>query len=388
MKIGLILSQTPSYSETFFNSKITGLIEHGYIVKVFAQKKNKSFNLCEVITSPKIHKNIIIRLIKALFVFMSLIPYINRVFKFYIEEKKIKRTTIQILKNIYNNSHLLKTNLDWVDFGFATIALQSENIAKVIGAKMAVSCRGYDMDVYPLKYKNCFALLWETVDKVHVISNHMKTKALESGMKLNTEVSKITPAINIKQFQEKKQNIKLENLQFTTIARLHWIKGLIETLEALALLKEKFNISFKYIIIGDGSQYEELAYAIHQLNLENEVEIMGQLEHNKVINYLTKTDIYIQYSWSEGFCNAVLEAQAMGCLCVVSDGGALPENIIHQKTGWVAPKHNPKALAQTINDVLQLEAITKQNIKSAARQRVLDHFKIEDQIEAFKNFYL
>ena len=43
---------------------------------------------------------------------------------------------------------------------------------------------------------------------------------------------------------------------------------------------------------------------------------------------LNNSDVYLQYSVQEGFCNAVLEAQAMGLLCVVSDGGALPENVI------------------------------------------------------------
>ena len=29
MKIGIVLSQTPGYSETFFNSKIKGLLKNG-----------------------------------------------------------------------------------------------------------------------------------------------------------------------------------------------------------------------------------------------------------------------------------------------------------------------------------------------------------------------
>ena len=55
MKIGLVLSKTPSYSETFFISKINGLQESGYDVVLFVQKNDKKFNLCTVINAPKIN---------------------------------------------------------------------------------------------------------------------------------------------------------------------------------------------------------------------------------------------------------------------------------------------------------------------------------------------
>ena len=44
----------------------------------------------------------------------------------------------------------------------------------------------------------------------------------------------------------------------------------------------------------------------------------------------------------------VLEAQVMGLLSIVSDANGLPENIIHNYTGWVVPKMAPKLLANCI----------------------------------------
>ena len=48
MKIGLVLSSTPSYSETFFISKIKGLQKHGFEVVLFVNHTNNGFNLCKV----------------------------------------------------------------------------------------------------------------------------------------------------------------------------------------------------------------------------------------------------------------------------------------------------------------------------------------------------
>ena len=102
---------------------------------------------------------------------------------------------------------------------------------------------------------------------------------------------------------------------------------------------------------------------------------------------LSKTDIYLQYSHSEGFCNAVLEAQAMGCLCIVSDGGALPENVIDGKTGWVVHRCNAKALADQIETVINLPYETKAMISKNARLRVLNNFGLDQQYKKFIEFY-
>ena len=63
----------------------------------------------------------------------------------------------------------------------------------------------------------------------------------------------------------------------------------------------------------------------------------------------------IQYSIEEGFCNAVLEAQSMGVLTIVSNASGLMENIIDGKTGWVVPKRKPNLLAKKIKQITSMK---------------------------------
>ena len=77
------------------------------------------------------------------------------------------------------------------------------------------------------------------------------------------------------------------------------------------------------------------------------VSFKGKLAHMEVKKAMEQADIYLQYSLQEGFCNAVLEAQAMGLLCIVSDAEGLPENVLHGQTGWVVPKRQPALLKQS-----------------------------------------
>ena len=90
---------------------------------------------------------------------------------------------------------------------------------------------------------------------------------------------------------------------------------------------------------------------------------------------------------SEGFCNAILEAQALREICIASNVGGLPENIENNKTGWLVPKNNPDALATKILEVVNLPEIKKQKIVANAKKRVAAYFTIEQQIEKFIEFY-
>src|SRR5690554_1651123 len=334
-KIGLVLSQPPGYSETFFRSKIKGLKEKGVEVHLFCQNKNDDFTLCPLVVSPKVSKNPFLQLWFFIKEYVLLLPYMSTVIRFVKLERAEGTGWAQVFKKLYLNAHLLKAKLDWLHFGFATMALGSETVAKAIGAKMAVSFRGFDIAVYPVKNPGCYNLLWKYVVKVHTIGDGLWEMAKKHGMPETIPYLKITPAIDIRLFQSLPSDFPIKDKPiFMTTGRLHWITGYVSTLEALALLKAN-GLDFIYKIVGEGKDYERIAFAAYQLGLSENIEFLGKLPHGEVKEHLQTADIYLQYSVQEGFCNAVLEAQAMGKLCVVSNAEGLSENVLHDKTGWV-----------------------------------------------------
>lgn len=393
MRIGIVLPATPAYSETFFINKIKGLQDSGFEVILFAGRKNKSFKLCKVVKSPPVYRFYPLMFIIAGFhLFFLILFFTRRVKKFFELEKNSRSNFREIFENLYINSHILRYNLDWLHFGFATMAIRSENVAKAIGAKMAVSLRGYDIAIYPLKKKNCYDLLWMRVDKVHTISDDLLNIARKYGLPPDKNYQKITPAIDVLRFCNSGINHRIDHseknkLKILSVARLHWTKGLVHTLEALAILNNEENIDFEYIIIGDGEEFENLVFTVHQLKLENRVKFLGKQTPDVVRQIMCDSDLYLQYSISEGFCNAVLEAQAMGLLCIVSDSGGLTENVLHGKTGWVVPKRNPDLLARQILEVINSDDETLNKIRTNAIQRVQKEFNLEKQWKEFIEFY-
>jgi len=385
-KIGLVLSKPPGYSETFFISKIKGLQRHGFEVTLFCQNDDENFNDCPVYKQSKIVRSPWVQFILFLLTFVKLVPYHKQLIRYIRLERAQNTPAIQLLKKIYLNAYLLKAKVDWLHFGFATLAIGSELIAKAIGAKMAVSLRGFDISVYPLKHPGCYKTLWKVVDKVHVISDDLLIAAKKQGLPNSISIQKIVPAIDLALFEFQGLSDRKGDLIFLTIGRLHWKKGFVDTLMALSKIKER-KIPFTYFIIGEGSDYERIAFAVNELQLSDRVRFLGRLPHIEVRSHLLKADIYLQYSIQEGFCNAVLEAQAMGKLCIVSDAEGLAENVLHKQTGWVVPKGEPLLLANQIMEVIDLPIKQQQLTKQAAVDHVKSQFSIEQQIEAYVQFY-
>jgi colanic acid/amylovoran biosynthesis glycosyltransferase len=387
MKIGLILASLPNYSETFLETKISYLVKNKFNISLFVNRRisnNKIKSEIPILFQPNIN-NPIFNLYNLLSLFLWY-PLVTG--KFVFLERDSNRDWNQIIINLIINSHILKKKLDWVHFEFATLSIRRENVAKAIGAKSAVSLRGFDICLYPYQHPGCFNLLWEKIDKVHAISNDLYQEAKALGLSPNVQFQKITPAINVDYFKTTLNKDVLHNpLRILTVGRLTWKKGIEYGLKACESLKQK-GIDFEYRIVGEGNYRESIIFAINQLGLSEKVILKGQLAPEEVKNEMKWADIYIQPSIQEGFCNAVLEAQAMGLLCIVTDAEGLSENIINEKTGWVIPKRSSTALGNKIQKIYFENILELNKIRRNATHRINKEFNIENQIEEFKNFYL
>lgn len=384
MKIGIILSRVPFFSETFFITKIKGLQKNNFEVVLFTESNCEEFNLCEVrsnFVASKKYFSLAYEVLKLFFLKPKLIV------RFYRLERIQKIPTLIIIKKILLNHHILnENNVDWFHFGFCTKSIGRENIAPAMNVKFAVSIRGFDIGVYPIKFPNCYNLLWQKVNKVHVISDDLLRKAYKTGLNKNTPVKKITPAIDINLFKSKPKKFDTNQIKILTVGRLNWKKDYESILLALNTLKNN-GFNYQYFIIGSGPEEERLRFLVYELGLSECVFFKGTLTHNQILKYYEDCNYYIQYSLQEGFCNAVLESQSMGLLTIASDAEGLSENIINNVTGWIVKKNNHKLLAEKLIDIFKLSMKTKNKISLNAQKRVTDEFNLNIQEKEFFNFY-
>ncbi|MBY6187930.1 glycosyltransferase [Marinobacter hydrocarbonoclasticus] len=88
----------------------------------------------------------------------------------------------------------------------------------------------------------------------------------------------------------------------------------------------------------------------------------------------------------EGLCRAVLEANSYGTPAVMSDTGGNAELVADEETGLIVPPGDAAALAAAIYRLYQDRALTERFGK-AARQRVIDHFNVEQGVAATLKVY-
>jgi glycosyltransferase involved in cell wall biosynthesis len=384
MRIGLVLAATPPYSETFFRNKIQILTEHGFEVILLTDKQKGKIDTCKERVGYSANGSYGLQLIKALVRLLFSLPQALALAKAnHNDGFSLKQNGVSLL----TSAHMLGLNLDWLHFGFATMAIGRENTANAIGAKMAMSVRGSDLHVYPIEHPNCYQLAWKRIYRLHHISKYLFDLAIQEGF--NTKMASahlITPAIDTTLFSPPANRCKNTKPVICTVARLHWIKGLEYVLEALALLRQG-GLEFEYHILGEGDDFKRLFFAAHQLHLTDCVTFHGKKSQLEINNQLAISDLFIMYSLDEGFCNSVLEAQAMGCLTLVSNNPALMENIVDGETGWVVPGRNPKALAESVEKVLNLPEIEIRRVRENAMQRVKQTFNLNNQKQSFIHFY-
>jgi colanic acid/amylovoran biosynthesis glycosyltransferase len=386
MTIALVLADTPAYSETFFNSKIKGLQENGFRVMLYTRNRNNPFTLCPVIQAPDFSGTGFHKISVGVQILFRLLPEFKMVYRFIKLEKQSNRPAKTILKNLFLNSHLLTAKADWIHFGFATLAIGSENVAGATGAKMAVSFRGFDMNVYPLKNPGAYKLLWQRVNKVHSISAYLWKKAKTLGLSPKVSKQVITPAVVTEALPGEVPEPVPERI--VTIARFNWIKGLDAALTALQKLK-KAGIEAEYHVVGAGNREEEerIRFLAYLFGVNSQVVFHGKCSHEQTLQILKEATVYLQPSLNEGFCNAVLEAQALGIPCVVTNGGALPENVVEGETGWLVSPYDTEAMAYALQHALKTDKKQQQQMRINAINRVKNNYTIAQQKEQFVEFY-
>ena len=98
-------------------------------------------------------------------------------------------------------------------------------------------------------------------------------------------------------------------------------KGQKYVIKALAKLN---NPNIKYYLIGQGKG-KKIRKLIKKKSLQSNVEIIGSLSHQELLEKLSSMDIYIHPSLTEGMPRTILEAMSLGLPVTGTNVGGIPE---------------------------------------------------------------
>lgn len=154
-----------------------------------------------------------------------------------------------------------------------------------------------------------------------------------------------------------------EAILLTCVSVIHRYKGqdiLIKALDKIRLKKVGIKtILVGRIMAGEDKYFRYLKELISNLSMEDDILFLGELEHSKVLELLSKTDIFVYPSYSELMPRAIIEAMLMGTAVIASRVGGIPDIIEHKKTGILFQPGNVGQLAQYISFLIDNDGVRK-----------------------------
>jgi len=138
------------------------------------------------------------------------------------------------------------------------------------------------------------------------------------------------------------------------------------------------------IIVGEGPLRDDLVRLRRDLDLAATVHFTGFVPHAQRL--LPGFDVFTLTSRTEGLGTIVLDAAMAGVPVAATSGGGLPEAVLHERTGLLAPVGDAAALADALLRLLDDPALA-QRLARAARRRVETEFTVADMARRYVALY-
>jgi colanic acid/amylovoran biosynthesis glycosyltransferase len=388
MKIAFIVPEFPSISQTFVLNQITGLLDKGHDIEIFAVNKP---------ASKKCHEDVIKYGLLDRTSYLAAVPasrvkrlstgilYVGRYFRAYprailnsLNVLKFGKPAISFTLLCTIAPFLGKGPYDIIHCHFGpcgNIGIQCIRTRALTG-KIVTTFHGYDLSSYLVKNNRCvYHTLFEYGDLCLPISLYWKKKLIELGCP--PEKLKVHHmGVDTRQFDStdapKGPN---EKIRILTVARLVEKKGVKYGIQAVADASKAYP-NIEYLIAGDGPLKSEIEKQIKDLRLNECVRLLGWVKQSEVTELMTISDILIAPSITgadgdqEGIPVVLMEALAKGVNVISTDHSGIPELVVHGETGLIAPERDSDKLADHI-----ITLIENQNLKERLQKNGRNHVK-------------
>ena len=399
LRIGLFVPTFPQASETFIVTKVLKLLELGMDVQIFTYKESASWDAFGALANRddvrrRVHvlppavrslsdaRKFPDALTHSLAHPRSLARYVAHTWRTRHETRQ------SFLKSLYLRMHFVGYPLDVLHIEFDAQGLGIADLKEFLGCHILYSARGTFQQLSVLdSTPDACEYLFRYVDGYHVISRFLEANTRSLGLDPSVPTWLIEPAIDLTLFRPSRRvprDLALP-VRMISVGRLSWEKGHEFALEAVARVRQA-GIPVDYTIYGAGPYREPLLHAIAQLGLGDCARLGGALRREDVPRAFEQADIMVHAALAEGFCNSVIEAQAMELPVVASDAGGLPENVDDRVTGFIVPRRDVDAMAGRLIELAR-DPMLRQRLGAAGRERALARFDLDRQAEAVARLY-
>lgn len=394
MRIAFVsIDPFPLLSETFVINQITGLLDRGHEVRVFARRPEDSSLVHPVVDRyrlidrttywPSQPRHKLLRAFKAAGLVARNAPALHLLLR-SLDASRFGRAAASLNLFYWAAGLTSRPSFDIVYCHFGWNGLHASMLREIgaIDGKLVTVFHGADVSwQIATSGPDVYRPLFEKGDLFLPISEHWSAKLVGLGCPAS-RVRVHRMGIDTRRFALLERPLAAgQAVQLITISRLVEKKGVDYGIRAVGQLVARGR-DVRYTIIGDGPLRGSLEELIVQLDLEERVTLMGARDHDAVHAALARSHIAVAPSITsrdgdqEGIPVSLMEAMATGMPVVSTLHSGIPELVRDGVTGRLVPEGDVDALARALGDLID-HPETWPELGRAARAHVVGHFDID-----------
>lgn len=399
MRIAFIVDTFPSLSETFILNQITGLIDLGHDVEIFAGTRpvdrdfHSDIQKYDLIPRTFFHNdkpyNRFVRFIEASWLFFTNFhknPWaILRSLNFFRYGRDASSLTYFYKVILF----ICIGKFDILQCHFGPNGNLGALLKELgIKGKLVTMFHGYGIRQGIEQGGDIYKRLFEQGDCFLSISAYNREHLIQFGADENKIITHPV-GIDLRRFsfQEKQIQGLKRPTRIITIGRFVKEKGFSDGLSTIhKLVYEKGITNIEYHIVGDGQLQGELTELVVKYKLNNYVRFLGAQNQDGVNKILHDSDIYFLPSIAEALPVVLMEAQAVCLPVVATDVGSVSQLVIDGKNGFLVPSGDSTLMAEKLAYLIA-NPLCWQVMGKKGRAIIEEHYDIRKLNEQLESIY-
>jgi colanic acid/amylovoran biosynthesis glycosyltransferase len=366
VKIAFIVGMFPALSETFILNQITGLIELGHAVDIFAMARGRE---------KRVHPDVAAYDLLARTVYLDNLTASRR--------SRLYLAMRGAVRHVAGHPLPLLRSMNMFEFGREALALRTFLLVlpflgrnydivhchygpngtygamlKQMGfkAKLVTMFHGWDIRNGLAKGKQIYQRVFRESDCILSISRFNYRNLL----KLAADPKKIRyhpVGIDTRRFSSgpaNRANQPACPLRLLTVARLAPEKGIEFGIHAVRLLINKINgLDINYRIVGDGPLKAACLQLVRQLHLEQYIDLPGEMTRDEIVREMNVAHLFLLPSVQEALPVVLMEAMAMELPVVATAVGGTDELVGDGVSGFLVEAANPETIAERLRYLVE-----------------------------------
>lgn len=399
LKIAFILDSFPSLSETFILNQITGLIDRGHEIDIYAKTGHFSnihpdvnnyslLNKCCYL--PPSPSNRWIKYLKCLKPIFTLLIHRPKTFPLLLSIMNTE-TSNPLFRLLHNDSPLIKEkDYDIIQCHYGTNGILGAMLKKFgVKGKLVTMFHGYDIRIAQESNGKIYDELFRFGDCFLSISDYSHNNLIRFGAP-KQKIIYHPVGIDLNKFIFKwlvTNNPFTPPVKILTVARLTEEKGLQHGIRAISkLLKKNPELAFEYRIVGEGPLKASLKKQVEESGLNKKVLFLGGMNQKDIIQEMQKAHIFLLPSIEEVLPVVLMESLAIGLPAIATNVGSVSQILSDNKSGFIVEKEDVNTLTDKLLFLIERPELW-QPMGSAGRKKVEEHYNINALNDKLVNIY-